>query len=167
MSPDLIIWLAYLALLLGAIALVLEALVFPGFGVAGITGIVLVGWGVLLLAVDVTQVTAALVLAIIATIVIILLGLQLMSRYKLWYRFTLQNKQDSKEGYVAPAPGLSLLAGKEGVALTPLRPAGTAEVEGQRVDVVTEGEFINTGMRIRVIKVEGTRIVVKETAATE
>lgn len=167
MTPDLINWLAFLALLLGVIAFVLEALVFTGFGVAGIVGIILVGWGVLLLAVDVTQVTAALVLALIATIVIFILGLRLMSRYNMWYKLTLQNKQDSKEGYVAPAPELSLFAGKEGVALTPLRPAGSADIEGRRLDVVTEGEFISTGKRVKVIKVEGTRVVVKETAVVE
>ncbi|NLI12411.1 MAG: hypothetical protein GX425_07260, partial [Peptococcaceae bacterium] len=92
---------------------------------------------------------------------------RLMSRYNMWYKLTLQNKQNSKDGYVAPAPELSLYAGKEGVALTPLRPAGSAEVEGHRLDVVTEGEFIRTGQRVKVIKVEGTRVVVKETAAVE
>lgn len=100
MFPELVIWLAYLALILGVIALVLEALVFPGFGVAGIVGIILVGWGVLLLAVDITQATVALVVALIATIVIFIVGLQLMSRLKLWNRLALQNKQDNKEGYV-------------------------------------------------------------------
>ncbi|TEB13790.1 NfeD family protein [Pelotomaculum propionicicum] len=167
MSPALVNWLAYLAFLLGIIAFVLEALVFPGFGVSGIVGIILVGWGVLLLAVDVTQATAALVVALIATIAVFLLGLRLMSRYNMWYKLTLQNKQNSKEGYVAPAPELSLFAGKEGIALTPLRPAGSAEVEGRRLDVVTEGEFIRAGTRVRVVKVEGTRVVVKETAAVE
>ncbi|NLJ77622.1 MAG: hypothetical protein GX325_10285 [Peptococcaceae bacterium] len=167
MSPELVIWLAYLALILGVIALVLEALVFPGFGVAGIVGIILVGWGVLLLAVDITQATVALVVALIATIVIFIVGLQLMSRLKLWNRLALQNKQDNKEGYVAPAPEMSLFVGKVGTALTPLRPAGTAEVAGQRLDVVTEGEFIHSGMQIKVIKVEGTRIVVKEIAAAK
>lgn len=164
MSPEFITWLAYLALLLGIIAFVLEALVFPGFGVSGIAGIILVGWGVLLLAVDITQVTAALVIALIATIVIIIVGVRLMSRYKLWQNFTLENQQDSKDGYVAPSPELSLFAGKEGIALTPLRPAGSAEVEGQRLDVVTEGEFIRPGVRVRVLKVEGTRVIVREIA---
>lgn len=167
MTPALVNWLAFLALLLGIIAFVLEALVFTGFGVAGIVGIILVGWGVLLLAVDITQATAALVLALIATIVIFILGLRLMSRYNMWYRLTLQNKQDSKEGYVAPAPELRLFAGKEGIAVTPLRPAGSADIEGRRLDVVTEGEFISTGKRVKVIKVEGTRVVVKEIAAVE
>lgn len=167
MTPALVNWLAFLAFLLGIIAFVLEALVFTGFGVAGIVGIILVGWGVLLLAVDITQATAALVLALIATIVIFILGLRLMSRYNMWHRLTLQNKQGSKEGYVAPAPELGLFAGKEGIALTPLRPAGSADIEGSRLDVVTEGEFISAGKRVKVIKVEGTRVVVKEIAAVE
>lgn len=162
MSPALVDWLALLAFLLGVIAFLLEIFVFPGFGVAGITGIILVGWGVLLIAVDVTQVTAALVLAIVATIVILIVGSRMMSRYNMWYRLTLQNKQHKNEGYVAPAPELSLYTGKEGVALTPLRPAGSAEVDGRRLDVVTEGEFIPKGTRVKVTKVEGTRVVVKE-----
>jgi len=162
MSPALSNWLAFLAFLLGAIAFLLEVFVFPGFGVAGIVGVILVGWGVLLIAVDVTQATAALVLAVVATIIIFIVGLRMMSRYNMWYKLTLQNKQHKNEGYVAPAPELSLFAGKEGIALTPLRPAGSAEIDGHRLDVVTEGEFIHTGTQVKVIKVEGTRIVVKE-----
>jgi len=165
MSPALVNWLAFLAFLLGIIALVLEVFVFPGFGVAGITGIILVGWGILLVAVDVTQATAALVLALIATIVIFIIGLRLMSRYKMWNKLTLQNKQQKEEGYVAPLPELGLFTGKEGAALTPLRPAGAAEVGGHRLDVVTGGEFINQGSRVKVVKVEGTRVVVKEISA--
>jgi len=52
------------------------------------------------------------------------------------------------------------LAGKEGLTLTVLRPAGAIDVDGQRYDVVTEGGFVEAGERVRVIKVEGARIVV-------
>ncbi|HBC92876.1 MAG TPA: hypothetical protein DCZ10_08215 [Pelotomaculum sp.] len=162
MSPALIIWLAYLALLLGIIALVLEVFVFPGFGVAGITGIILLGWGILLIAVDVTQATSALVIALVATIIILLVGIKLMSRYNMWYKLTLQNRQQKEEGYLAPLSELSLFTGREGTALTPLRPAGAAEIDGHRLDIVTEGEFVSTGAAVKVIKVEGTRVVVKE-----
>jgi len=162
MSPVLVTWLAYLAFLLGIIALVLEVFVFPGFGVAGITGIILVGWGILLVAVDVTQVTSALVIALITTIFLLLAGIKLMSRYNMWYKLTLQNRQQKEEGYVAPLSELSLYAGREGIALTPLRPSGAAEINGNRLDVVTEGEFVSPGSPIKVIKVEGTRVVVKE-----
>lgn len=162
MDQALVNWLAFLAFLLGIIALVLEIAVFPGFGVAGITGIILLGWGILLISVDITQVTAALVIALAATIVLFIVGLKLVSRYKMWYKITLQNKQRKEEGYVAPLPELDFFTGKEGTALTPLRPAGAAEVDGHRLDVVTEGGFIRAGSRVRVIKVEGTRVIVKE-----
>jgi len=48
-----------------------------------------------------------------------------------------------------------------GVALTPLRPSGTAKIGGQRIDVVTEGGFIENGTEIKVVMVEGARIVVR------
>lgn len=162
MTPALINWLAFLFFILGFIAVVLEIMAFPGFGIAGIAGIILFGWGVLLLSVDITQVTAALVLALAATIIIFFAGLKLMSRYQMWYKLTLQNKQKNEEGYVAPLRELALFKDREGVALTPLRPAGTAEVDGHRLDVVTGGEFINPGARIKVVKVEGTRVIVRE-----
>ncbi len=162
MTPELLNWLAVLAFLLGLIAIILEIIVFPGFGVAGIIGIILFGWGVLLVSVDVVHVTEALVLALIATIIILTVGLKLMSRYKLWFKLTLQNRQQKEDGYVAPLLELSSFAGKEGIALTPLRPAGTAEVAGERLDVVTGGEFIEPGSRVIVIRVEGTRVVVKQ-----
>jgi membrane-bound ClpP family serine protease len=52
--------------------------------------------------------------------------------------------------------------GKEGRALTPLHPSGTAEFDGVRLDVVSEGEYLPKGVLIRIFKVEGRRVVVKE-----
>ena len=161
MTPALLSWLAVLAFLLGAFAFVLEIFIFPGFGVAGITGIILVGWGILLVSVDITQATVALSLALLATVIIFVVSLRLMSRYNMWFKLTLKNRQNKNEGYVASPPELSLYVGKEGVALTPLRPAGAAEIEGHRLDVVTEGEFISPGTRVKVFRVEGTRMLVK------
>lgn len=162
LTPELINWLAALAFLLGIIAIILEIIVFPGFGIAGILGIVLFGWGVLLASVDAAQITKALVLALIATIIVLFTGLKLMSRYKLWFKLALQNRQQREDGYVAPLREMDAFTGKEGIALTPLRPSGTVEVEGQRLDVVTDGEFIAPGSQVTVVKVEGTRVVVKQ-----
>jgi membrane-bound serine protease (ClpP class) len=52
--------------------------------------------------------------------------------------------------------------GKAGVAKSDLRPAGVAEIDGQRVDVVAESGFIRTGAPIRVVTVEGFRVIVRE-----
>lgn len=54
------------------------------------------------------------------------------------------------------------LLGKEGVAHSMLRPAGTALIDGRRVDVVSRGEMIDPESRIEVIEVEGNRVVVKQ-----
>jgi membrane-bound serine protease (ClpP class) len=49
-----------------------------------------------------------------------------------------------------------------GVALTQLRPSGTANINGQRIDVVTEGGLIERGTPVKVVEVEGARVVVRE-----
>ena len=56
---------------------------------------------------------------------------------------------------------------RTGTALTPLRPAGTAVIDGKRVDVVTEGQMIERGTPVRVIAVEGLRVVVREFNANQ
>jgi membrane-bound serine protease (ClpP class) len=64
------------------------------------------------------------------------------------------------EGYIAALPRADLV-GLEGVAVTDLRPAGTAQVAGERVDVVTEGEYVPQGGAVRVVRSEGYRHVVR------
>jgi len=54
------------------------------------------------------------------------------------------------------------LVGVEGVALTPLRPTGIAQLDGRRHHVVTRGEMLGKGSRITVIEVSGNRIVVRQ-----
>ena len=54
------------------------------------------------------------------------------------------------------------LVGQEGVCINTLRPAGNADFGGRRVDVVSEGEFILKGRRVRVERVEGLKVLVKE-----
>jgi len=65
----------------------------------------------------------------------------------------------------APAADLEGLVGKQGEALSDLRPAGFARVAGRRIDVVTQGELIARGERVQVLRVEGARVVVGRTAA--
>src|SRR5262245_55080455 len=62
---------------------------------------------------------------------------------------------------IAAEEGLAELVGKEGVAATSLRPAGIATFGTRRVDVVTRGEHLPAGAAIRVLKVEGNRVIVE------
>jgi membrane-bound serine protease (ClpP class) len=62
--------------------------------------------------------------------------------------------------------GLEELLGREGRTLTPLRPAGLAEIDGRRVDVVSDSEFLDAGIPVRVAYVEGNRVVVESVEET-
>ena len=73
----------------------------------------------------------------------------------------LRTSQNSADGFQAAAPELAALAGQSGRSLSPLRPAGVALINGQRVDVVTNGEFIEPETEVQVVAVEGSRVVVQ------
>jgi membrane-bound serine protease (ClpP class) len=150
-----------LLFLLGLILLALEAFVIPGFGVAGIGGIVSIVGSIFLSAPSLEQAATSLVIAIVGTVVLVALGFKFLPTRKIFRRLVLETKQENTTGYVAGTPRLHKLEGKEGRTLTPLRPAGTAEIDNLRIDVITEGGFIDANAEVKVIKVEGSRVVVQ------
>ena len=72
----------------------------------------------------------------------------------------LEDRQPSWDGYISAAPR-SELVGRTGTAATELRPSGVADIEGERVDVTTDGEWLPAGTAIKVIKAEAMRVVVR------
>ncbi|MBP2666680.1 MAG: hypothetical protein H6Q76_1660, partial [Firmicutes bacterium] len=96
----------------------------------------------------------------IAATVAFLLLLRYLPTSKLWHRLTLKDAQKNDRGYTSSVD-LSALADKEGIVLTFLRPAGTVDIDGMVYDVVSEGRFVEPGARIRVLSVNGNRIVVR------
>lgn len=85
----------------------------------------------------------------------------------LWFKiFTSYiSVQTSEQGYTASKSEDKDLVGAEGVSLTTLRPAGTARFGDRRVDVMADGEMINKDTRIKVIRVEGNRVLVRSVKA--
>ena len=83
-----------------------------------------------------------------------------------WNKFILRDRLTNEEGYRSSSNKGDYL-GRSGVAVTPLRPAGTARFGDERVDVVTLGEFIAPNADVVVIKVEGTRVVVRPKGENE
>ena len=79
----------------------------------------------------------------------------------------LERQTDRASGYTAAPAGLEDLVASKGVALTPLRPAGRAQFDEQIVDVVTEGDFVESGDQVEVLSVHGNRIVVHLVDAAE
>lgn len=154
-------WEAIILFIVGLLLLLLEILVIPGFGFAGIGGLAAMAISVFLASESPQQALLSIAVALIGTLVLVIVGMRLMGSRNLWSRLILQTRQEKQTGYQAPSLQLENFLGQEGRAVTQLRPAGTIEIDGQRVDVVTEGEFISRGSWVQVIKVEGTRVVVR------
>jgi membrane-bound serine protease (ClpP class) len=152
-----VLTLAMILLFIGVVLLMIEILVIPGFGIFGITGLVglAVGLGIMMSAPGISGAVALLItlsIAILAVVVAILI-----IRDKRPRALVLSERLSGSASL-----DLKHLVGVSGVALTPLRPSGTAELEGSRFNVVTEGEFVPKGRGIMVTQVVGQRIVVKE-----
>ncbi len=98
-------------------------------------------------------------IGLIVAMFCIFLSIKLFPRTKFSEKLFLRN---SESDFKSTDNGLKSLEGKEGTALTKLRPAGIANVDGRKISVVTEGTFLSKGIKVKVVKVEGNRIVVRE-----
>ena len=84
----------------------------------------------------------------------------------LWKWLVLHADERTEAGYIGTGE-YDGLVGKEGVAFTPLRPSGTGLIDGRRVNVAADGEFIDKESPIKVVEVEGNRVVVRKADETE
>jgi len=145
--------------LIGVVLLALEVLVIPGFGLAGIAGLLAIFYSILI---SFPSPVVALRVIVTASFITLVLGVVLIRRIGrsgLWRRVVLETSETKEEGYVAPVARTELL-GKKGVSLTALRPAGVIEVEGERFDALSEGMYVPAEAPIIVTKVEGSKIIV-------
>ncbi len=156
--------------IIGVILLLIEIFVIPGFGVVGFLGIVFMIGGLffgLLSDLNVATTTAISIAIIqlagtfIATGVIVFLIWRLLPKSETFNKLILHTNIDSKSGYTQFV-GLDIHAGQTGLAITDLRPSGTAVINEKRIDVVTPGNFINKNSEIIVKQVEGSKVVVDE-----
>ncbi len=163
-------WTELIIFFLGILLLLLEIFVIPGFGITGISGIILILAGIFLSLVkhplsapraQLIQAFYTLSFAIIITFIAIILSWRFLPRTRLWKRIILSFAETKKEGFQSAA-SREFYLGKTGRSLTPLRPTGRAIIEGNAQDVITEGEFIDKDKQIKVVRTEGNRIIVKE-----
>lgn len=154
-----------IVLIIGGVALLAaEVLVIPGFGVAGVLGIA----AVVLAVVRIFQSSAPTVLgfsalfggALVAALLWILPNSRVTAAFRLSTRLT--NPPSPVTAGTPWSADRAYLAGREGVALSDLRPAGVARFDDERVDVVTEGDYIPAGTNVRVLRVEGMRVIVRQ-----
>jgi membrane-bound serine protease (ClpP class) len=152
----------------GLILLAIELLLIPGFGVAGALGVIAIiaslvmslvgpGFTITFMLVAAGRVVLALLFALLASLVL----LRFLPRLPFGRQLVLKRGLAAAEGY-ASAPEIDAQwLGKTGLASSPLRPAGIADIDGRRVDVVSDGEHIDAGHSIKVTRVDGNRVVVR------
>lgn len=153
----------WLLFILGLVMLVLELFV-PSFGILGLLGSASLVAGLIRAAYSYSHATLSLGIAFAAATVVIIIVVVIFKERGIWNRFILKDSLTKDQGFVPVAEKLSLI-GAKGNSITPLRPSGTAMIDGERVDVVTEGSFISANASVSVTKVEGGRIVVQEIKA--
>jgi membrane-bound serine protease (ClpP class) len=166
-------WGELLAALAGVALLLLEFFVIPGFGFAGVLGIVALLAALVMSVVGsgatpefIVLAAGRIVLALLAALLASFLVLRLMPRTPFGRRLILQDGLGTGHEFgSAPASDLRWL-GKRGRTTSPLRPAGFADIDGARVDVVSEGELIEPGTPVEVVRVDGNRIVVRPVTKT-
>ncbi len=157
-------WEEVILLGAGVVALGIEVFVVPGFGIAGAISILCISGAVFLALIgnlpvwnDVVRAAAILSMASFMVITAVYTLVRKLPSHG--RGIFLLASADRATGYVA-APVRVDLIGMEGVAATDLHPAGTAILGSERLDVVSEGGFINRGDRVRVVRSEGYRHVV-------
>ncbi|MCG9131462.1 nodulation protein NfeD [Candidatus Poribacteria bacterium] len=156
---------AFLLFMLGIALIALEIFVIPGFGIAGILGIVLMLGSVFFVfdgAYNLSTAVLWLSISVILTSALVILAAFLLPETRLFQRFALSTVMDTDMGYhSSSAEDFQAYLGQSGTALTPLRPSGTARIADRRVDVVTVGDFIPQNSNVRVVEVEGSKVFVE------
>ncbi|MEM7350786.1 MAG: NfeD family protein [Acidobacteriota bacterium] len=160
---------------LGVLLVVIELFALPGFGLLGLLGLscMLASSVLMLLAGDWSDFTFSnpfaldAVVRVSALLALTVIVMALLVRYAtfdvrspLGRRLILADGLDAAAGFESHERA-SDLVDRAGTAITPLRPTGKARIDGQRWNVETEGDFIDAGATIRVLRQEAGRIVVR------
>lgn len=160
---------------IGVVLIAVEVFVIPGFGIAGITGLVMTIGALILVMlnndafdfqfVDPTEIFYAIsstMLALLGSIVLMFYGGIRLTDSKLFNRIALVDTQDQADGYTSSFYKEKVLVGKTGEAYTNLRPSGKVMIDEEIYDAYTRGNYIEAKSKIEVVSDEGTSLKVKE-----
>lgn len=152
-------WTALALFATGLLLLVVEGIV-PGFGLPGIAGIIFVIGGTILAMGSLTSAIASLSIAIILTTIVTVILLKLGFRSKLLERFILKAEHNKERGYLS-VDSNDIYLNKIGITTTELRPSGFIEIDGNKLDALSDSSFIPKDVQVQVFRVEGSKIFVR------
>ena len=154
-----------LLFVIGVILIIVEIFV-AGFGLFGLLGIGAIVGSMLLASQSFIQMTISILIAVVVTAFATLITLKYFGNRGPMKRLVLTAATTTEEGYISNVSRTELV-GLIGEAITPLRPAGSALIDGERLDVISEGGFIDQGKKIKVMRTSGIEIVVREVTSDE
>lgn len=162
-----------IAFFVGLLLIGLEIFVIPGFGIAGVSGIVITFTSLILVMLnndafdfefvrmnDILLATSAALAGMLGGGVLLFVAASRLHTTRFYSKVALTSTMDSKMGYTSGSVGASLL-GQFGVAHTVLRPSGKIMIGDKLYDAYTRGEFIEKGQVVEVLSDEGTSLRVK------
>jgi membrane-bound serine protease (ClpP class) len=166
-------WEEALILLLGLTLLFIELFITPGFGILGILGALCVFLSLVMILIehppnipfkidDIRVAIFRVALSMAITVGIMVILARFLPKTRPGKVLVLKTAASQKEGVITGAIKYKNLEGMIGDTVTDLRPSGKAVIDNQRIDVVSEGEYIPKGQKIKVLKVTGSRIVVRK-----
>lgn len=146
--------------IVGVIFIIIEILT-PTVGLLAGIGVVAIFYSLILAMGGDINAIYMMVISLVIAIIIFAIIIKKLPSSKLWKKIILTNTSSTEQGYVSSVD-YSQYLNKEGIVLTELRPSGSVEIDGVPVDVVSEGKFISKGEKVRVVKIEGMRIIVRK-----
>lgn len=153
-------WGIIVLFLVGLLLILLEAFVVPGFGITGIGGIISILVSLYYLFPTPQVAVNVIATSLIATVILTFFVGKYFGSSKVWSRISLGTSLTTDSGYVSSNEDKENI-GKVGITVTPLRPAGIIKIDDRRIDVVSEGGFIDKNKKVIVIDVKGSKNLVK------
>jgi membrane-bound serine protease (ClpP class) len=164
-------WTEILLFIFGLVLLLLEAFVIPGFGIAGISGIlcVLASFVLSLLprlgSISFEEMLHAITLvglSFVFAFVLVIPVVKLVPKTRVFKKLILDVSEKKEDGFRSTPVSYEQYLGAEGIALSTLRPSGIGLFDGKRLNVIAEGEFVDPNTPIKILKVEGYNVIVRK-----
>lgn len=154
-------WLVAVIFAIGVLLILFELHILPGHGISGILGSLGIFYSIYAAIGGGYDALKQIVIALTGAVILFLIALKFIPKSEFWHRLTLHTAQKSELGYVSSDEHKEL-EGATGVTVSELKPGGIILMNEKRYDVISEGSFIPPDTKVTVVKIEGSKIVVRK-----